>query len=233
MDRQSRGGTGLLALAAMVILASSVAGAQTSELYRKPQGAVTRWSSFENLNGAKGLGGQTNQGAKGNAAEPLKAGESKTLLDVAGSGMITRMWFTAIDRSPEMLRGLKLEMFWDGAATPAVSAPLADFFGAILAKPLPFESALFSNPEGRSFNCFVSMPFRKAAKVVITNESGKDLGFLFFNIDFVLGIEHGPDTLYFHAYWRREHPRPWGRTSRSCRGCKARDGSWALTSAFS
>jgi hypothetical protein len=190
---------------------ASLAAAQAPELYRKPKDAVTRWSSFENLNGVKGAGGQVNQGAKGNAAEPLKAGESKVLLDVAGSGLITRMWFTTIDRSPEMLRGLKLEMFWDGAATPAVAVPLADFFGAILAKPVPFEGALFSNPEGRSFNCFVPMPFRTAAKVVITNESGKDLGFLFFNVDFVLGVEHPADTLYFHAHWRRERPTTVGK----------------------
>lgn len=196
---------------AVVAVVSALASAQTPDLCRKPEHAVTRWSSFENLNGVKGAGGQTNQGAKGNAAEPLKAGTSKTLLDVEGSGMITRMWFTSIDRSPEMLRGLKLEMFWDGAKTPAVSVPLADFFGANLAKPVAFEGALFSNPEGRSFNCFAPMPFRTSAKVAITNESGKDLGFLFFNIDYLLDVEHADDMLYFHASWRRERPTSVGR----------------------
>lgn len=195
---------------AAIAVASTAAIAQTPDLCRKPENAVTRWSSFENLNGVKGAGGKTNQGAKGNAAEPLKAGERKTLLDVEGSGMITRMWFTTIDRSPEMLRGLKLDMFWDGVTTPAVSVPLADFFGANLAKPMAFEGALFSNPEGRSFNCFVPMPFRTSAKVVITNESGKDLGLLFFNIDYVLDVTHTDDMLYFHASWRRVRPTTLG-----------------------
>ena len=200
----------MIALIAAVTV-SSVAACQTPELYRKPKDAVTRWSTFENMNGVKGAGGQTNHGAKGNAAEPLAAGESKVLLDVTGSGVVTRMWFTANDRSPETLRGLRLDIFWDQAESPAVSAPLADFFGANLAKPVAFEGALFSNPEGRSFNCFVPMPFRKAAKIVVTNESGKDLGFLFFNIDYVIGVEHPDDVLYFHAYWRRERPTTAGK----------------------
>ena len=43
--------------------------------------------------------------------------------------MVRRIWMTLNDRSPTMLRGLRLDMYWDGAKTPAVSAPLGDFFG--------------------------------------------------------------------------------------------------------
>ena len=38
--------------------------------------------------------------------DKLLAGESKVLMDVEGSGIVTRMWFTIQDRSPEMLRSL-------------------------------------------------------------------------------------------------------------------------------
>jgi hypothetical protein len=65
----------------------------------------------------------------------------------AGSGVVRRMWMTLNDRSPKMLRGLKLEMYWDGAATPAVSAPVGDFFGVGLGRIVPFESA-FLEPGG-------------------------------------------------------------------------------------
>ena len=60
-----------------------------------------------------------------------------------------------VDRSPAMLRGIRIDMFWDGADLPAVSAPLGDFFGQGLGRCATFESALFSNPEGRSFNSYV------------------------------------------------------------------------------
>jgi hypothetical protein len=61
-------------------------------------------SSFENINGVKGSGGKSNHTAKGNAFESLKSGESKTLLDIQGPGMIQRMWYTLQNRTPEMLR---------------------------------------------------------------------------------------------------------------------------------
>ncbi|HSH19679.1 MAG TPA: hypothetical protein VLA03_04465, partial [Draconibacterium sp.] len=78
------------------------------------QDIETRWNSFENPTSGKGTGGMENKGAKGHPYDILKAGESKVLLDFAGMGIITRMWFTIQDRSPEMLRSLKIEMFWDG-----------------------------------------------------------------------------------------------------------------------
>jgi hypothetical protein len=105
-----------------------------------------------------------------------------------------------------MLRGLRLEMFWDGAATPAVSAPVGDFFGVGLGQMAVFDSALFSNPEGRSLNCFVPMPFRTGMRIVMTNESGRDLPELFYDVDYTLGDRHPANVLYFHAHWRRENP---------------------------
>jgi hypothetical protein len=62
-----------------------------------------RWNSFENPTSEKGAGGQENKGAKGHPYDFLKAGETKALMNVDGAGIITRMWFTIQDRSPEML----------------------------------------------------------------------------------------------------------------------------------
>jgi hypothetical protein len=105
-----------------------------------------------------------------------------------------------------MLRGLRLDFFWDGATTPAVSAPFGDFFGIGLGRTAPFESALFANPEGRSFVCVVPMPFRSGMRLVITNETGTELPMLFYDVNYTVGDMHGPDTLYFHTHWRRESP---------------------------
>ena len=161
-------------------------------------------SSFENISGIKGNGGKTNNAAKGNAFESLKAKQSKTLFDVNGAGIIQRMWFTVNDRSVKMLRSLRLQMFWDGASKPAVDVPFGDFFGVGLGKAVAFQSALFTNPEGRSFNCYIPMPFKTGGRVVITNESNTDLPLLFFDIDFVKLQTPVDDMLYFHAYWHRQ-----------------------------
>lgn len=177
----------------------------SQKIYQMPQGVkLSSISTFENPNGIKGSGGQTNKTGKGNAFEDLKAGQSKTLLDLKGAGIIQRMWFTVRDRSPEMLRSMRLRMYWDGSTKAAVDVPFGDFFGFGLAKTIKFESALFSNPEGRSFNCFIPMPFKTAAKVVITNESSHDIGLLFYDIDFIQLEQAETDALYFHAFWTRQ-----------------------------
>ncbi|NQU88375.1 MAG: DUF2961 domain-containing protein [Mariniphaga sp.] len=163
-----------------------------------------RWNSFENPTSAKGAGGQENKGAKGHPYDFLKAGESKVLLDVKGQGIITRMWFTIQDRSPQMLRSLKIEMFWDENEKPAVSAPFGDFFGNGLGQLIALQNELFANPEGRSFNCFIPMPFKTGAKVVVTNEGSTDLDMLFYDINFVEINEWNDNNLYFHCFWNRD-----------------------------
>jgi len=168
------------------------------------QNAEPRWSSFENLTAGKGQGGTKNNGAKGHACDEIKAGQSVILLDIEGPGLINRMWFTINDRSPEMLRSLKIEIFWDGSLKPAVSAPFGDFFGIGLGQKTAFENELFADPEGRSFNCFIKMPFRKSAKLVVTNESSKDLTMLFYDINLLKLNQWNNNNLYFHCYWHRD-----------------------------
>ncbi|MBK9014647.1 MAG: DUF2961 domain-containing protein [Saprospiraceae bacterium] len=163
-----------------------------------------RWATFENPKATPGAGGMENQSAKGHAFEPIEAGASATLLDVSGTGIVQRIWLTVNDRSPEMLRSLRLEMFWDGEAKPAVSVPLGDFFSISHGQTMPFENALFSSPEGRSFNCFIPMPFRKGARIVVTNDSAKRLDLFFYDVDFQLVESLPADALYFHCHWRRE-----------------------------
>lgn len=106
-----------------------------------------RWNSFENPTSGKGTEGLENKGVKGRMSDILKAGETKVLMDVDGAGIITRMWFTINNRSPQMLRSLKIEMFWDGIEKPAVSAPFGDFFGNGLGRMVVHESELFSSDD--------------------------------------------------------------------------------------
>ncbi|HEY4207622.1 MAG TPA: glycoside hydrolase family 172 protein, partial [Puia sp.] len=158
----------------------------------------------------KGQGGMSNATAKGHAFESLKAGESKTLLNMQGAGRIQRIWCTISDRSPNMLRALRLQMYWDGANKPAVDVPLGDFFGAAF-HPVAFQSALLSDPEGRSFNANIPMPFRTGAKVVLTNEGSQDLELLFFDIDYLTLPKLDAGDLYFHACWSRTRNAPIGQ----------------------
>lgn len=172
--------------------------------YEYDGNSSTRWSSPENPDAKKGSGGMTNGGAKGRASTSIPTSSSLNLLDVQGQGIVNRIWITINDRSPKMLRSLKLEMFWDNETRPAVSVPLGDFFGVGLGKMTDFHNALFADPEGKSFNCYIPMPFRKGARITIVNESGKDLSSIFYDVDFQLTKEWKETNLYFHAYWNRD-----------------------------
>lgn len=189
----------------------ATAPAADRDLAKRRPDADTRWASFENPSAAKGQGGRENRGAKGHAFDSILPGETKTILHVKGAGEIRRIWFTISDRDPQMLRSLRLNIYWDGAASPAVSVPAGDFFGAILGRAVAFENELFANPEGRSFNCYIPMPFRNGARVTITNESQKPIPHFFYDIDFLLTAKPDPDSLYFHAVWRRERWTELGR----------------------
>lgn len=201
----------------LVSFAAAAVPMQTAvaqEVYELPSGQETRWVSPENPTGAKGVGAPENRGGKGHAFETIPVGGTHTLANIQGSGVIDRLWMTIEDRSPEALRGLKLEMFWDGAKTPAVSVPLGDFFLHGAGEMVPMETELFTSPEGRSFVSYVKMPFRRGAKLTVTNESSKQVNLIFFDINYRSLTKLSKDALYFHAWWNRERATVLGRDFR-------------------
>jgi hypothetical protein len=194
----------LLQAAILTCLASGLVPAQ--RVYEIPDGVETRWASPENPLGQKGKAGQENAGRKGRPAIDLKAGAQLVLAEVHNSsGTVRRIWATIDKRTPQVLRGMRIDMYWDEAAKPAVSAPFGDFFGTGLGRMATFQSAAFASPEGRSFNCYLPMPFRRAMKIVVTNESAENVT-IFYDVDYTLGDHHDANALYFHAYYHRENP---------------------------
>jgi len=177
---------------------------QTQNLFQAPApGTNTRWVSPENPLGEKGKGGLTNKGAKGNAFYIIAAGEKKVIFDVKGAGIINRMWLSGtIGTNAEQRRAVRIDMYWDGANKPAVSAPIGDFFGVAHGLIARYDNALFSSPEARSFNFTIPMPFRKSALITITNESSSEV-WLWYDINYLQMAKLPADAMYFHTYWNR------------------------------
>jgi hypothetical protein len=75
---------------------------------------------------------------------------------------------------------------------------------------VPFESEFFSDPEGRSFNCNIPMPFKTSARFVIINESKKPIT-LFYDVNLTIVEKHDKPVFYFHAYWNRENKTKLGK----------------------
>lgn len=180
------------------------------ELYDANNLSSPRWASFENPTGEPGRGGLSNNGAKGSPSRIIKSGEDCVLMQVKGSGVVRRIW-AALDKytDSDTLEHLYVLMCWDGIDVPAVECPLAEFFGFGLSKIRPFDSELFSSPEGRSLVSFVPMPFYSEAKIVLSNRSDREVLF-FYDVEYTLEhIEEG-SALYFHAIRRRESPNSLG-----------------------
>src|SRR5208282_3160760 len=61
----------------------------------------------------------------GNAdSRPIPPGQTLTLLDDAGPGVISHIWFTIASPEKYHLKKLVLRAYWDGEATPSVEAPV-------------------------------------------------------------------------------------------------------------
>jgi hypothetical protein len=173
-----------------------------------PAKVEARWINPENIQGTKGAGGQADNGRKGAPCYGrIKAGAQLELANYQGtSGVIRHIWTTIDDRSPKMLRGLRMDVYWDGADRPAISAPWSDLFGFGLGRMAPFECAAFNSPEGRNFNCFLPMPFRSGFRMTVTNETDIDLAMFWFQADITINDDLPPNALYLHAYYHRENP---------------------------
>ena len=84
----------------------------------------------------------------------IEPGERCTVVDVEGCGVIRKLWMTMDylgtylhPRNRERNRQVWIEIFWDNAETPAVSAPFGDFFGHIMGRDEIFENAFFGLSE--------------------------------------------------------------------------------------
>ncbi len=144
----------------------------------------------------------------GNAdARSITPGETLTLLDDRGPGLITHIWFTIASSDPHHLKALVLRMYWDGESSPSVEAPVGDFFGLGLGDYHLYQSIPLSVGSDKALNCFFPMPFAKHALITVTNQGAIKTDAFYFNVDYRSYAKPlAPDTLYFHAQYRQAAP---------------------------
>lgn len=177
----------------------------------------------ENPTGKKGEGGKATlengsaakaardlgQGWKVNPYIIMQAGEKAVLADVKGMGAIKHIWITdCIFASAKYTRPMVLRIYFDDAKTPAVEAPLTDFFAnADYAEYRQLSSlAICCNPQ-RGMNSYFEMPYFKSFRIELENISAYS-AYVYYQID-CEEKELPPDTLYFHAQFRRVNPLPY------------------------
>jgi hypothetical protein len=148
----------------------------------------------------------------------LAPGQTLTLFDYKGTGVVHRFWLTFLPRAslgadPQAIiaahRQAIIRMYWDNERTPSVEVPLGDFFGVGFGEQHDYQSLPLSETSG-GYNCYWPMPFHHAARWTITN-LGANAMLLWWNIDFTAQDKLPADLPHFHAQWRRENPTTAGQ----------------------
>ncbi|HEX3628059.1 MAG TPA: glycoside hydrolase family 172 protein [Verrucomicrobiae bacterium] len=142
----------------------------------------------------------------------IEPGQTLVLADLKGPGRIVHFWNTVSDKEPYYSRLLSLRIYWDGETNPSVQCPLGDFFGVGNGIDQPFDSAPVSvSSNGRGRNCYWPMPFRKSARVTISNDGKQRCENFYYQIDWQKLQSLPENSGYFHVMYRQEYPCVMGR----------------------
>jgi hypothetical protein len=207
----------IIAIAIHVSLAFSQSGS-LADLAKPQQGTSRRESST--FREAKSGHYDSKAFPKGDALEKsnwdnfrVAPGQSHTLMEVDGPGVITHIWMAFLGPEPQSWASqgsanhqeMLLRVYWDGDKRPAIEAPVGDFFANAFGKRSTVVSSPVIVEDADSYNCFWHMPFRKSAKIEIVNQSSRSINLLYYNIDWIQKPVAG-DTPYFYAQYRQEYP---------------------------
>ena len=134
---------------------------------------------------------------------PVPAGETLTLLDTDGPGLVTRLFVTS--NLPDY-GALRLRCHWDGEQQPAVDVPLGHFFG-IGHSGRPHEVSSLPIVVGPSRGCtsYWPMPFAGHARITLTNTGSVDAPIVAYSLGYALGQLRDSAPARFQATFRTTH----------------------------
>ena len=138
---------------------------------------------------------------------PIKAGQTLTVAELNGPGMIVHSWCRVSHADQNFSRLMTLRIYWDGEKNPSVECPIGDFFGVGHGLDRAFTSLpVRVTSDGRGRNCYWPMPFRKSARITVSNDSDRPCYAFFYYVDWQKRKSLPKDTAYFHAMYRQEFP---------------------------
>jgi Protein of unknown function (DUF2961)/HEAT repeats len=136
-------------------------------------------------------------------------GETIVLADVQGPGVITHIWVTIADNEYGWPKLLRLRIYYDGSPVPSVDAPIGDFFAVGHGFEAKVKSLMVvDSSDGRARNSYWPMPFKKSARVTVTNEGRRRCSNLYYHVDWEKLPSLPENTRYFHARYRQMLPAP-------------------------
>lgn len=151
----------------------------------------------------------------------IPAGQTVDYATLDGPGCIKRIWITLgrpagsgrsvgpDSKPPRAMQNRKiiLRIYFDGATTPNVEAPLGDFFGVMHGIDFyPINTPFISVKEHNGYECFFEMPFAKSARIEIVNGPDSSNGFYMQVAWHRYPDQELEEKRRFSAQWRREMP---------------------------
>lgn len=146
-------------------------------------------------------------GGNNDRFENIEPGETRTLAEIEGAGMINHIWITISPEAPQLNRSdIILRMYWDGAEFPSVESPIGPFFGQGWDETYPWSSLpLAASPvKGNALVSYFKMPFAKGARIEIENQADVKIRAFYFYIDYIRQEKAADNLAYFHAWYNQE-----------------------------
>jgi hypothetical protein len=188
----------------LAVLAPSAIGAQPPSA---DSGVPIDLPDYARLRHYKSLKQSSFDRTGGNAdAFHIAPGGELEVFQSAGPGIITHIWFTIAANSGHHLKEIVLRIFWDGNTKPSVEVPVGDFFGLNLGDYFVYQSAFLNCSSVKALNCYFAMPFKKSARITVTNESKSAVDAFYSNIDYQIVPSLPSEAMYFHAQYRQATP---------------------------
>ncbi len=149
-----------------------------------------------------------------------------TEITLNNCGLIKQMRITALPASPEVLRSLRMKIFWDGSANPSVDVPVGYFFGHADAghgketsspyavtgrkpskEPVSFStnyhSLLMGTTPSQAY-CKFPMPFENGAVIRFENLGSVKVQTLEVKLDLEKRVSLPDNWGRFHATWTQD-----------------------------
>ena len=156
---------------------------------------------------SKRISSSDKSGGNNDRVEHIAPGETLTLCDIKGAGIINHIWIT-IAPPPEHLNrnDIILKMYWDGNESPSVHSPIGAFFGQGWNESYDYSSLpLSASPkDGRALVSYFAMPFENGARIEIENQNDIEIGAFYYYVDYVEMDKLPAESGRFHAWYNHE-----------------------------
>ncbi len=136
----------------------------------------------------------------------LKPGASTTLINISKGGRIVGLEFSPAGAFAGLANSVDIRITWDGEKTPALYAPVADFFGYAFGSP-SMKGHMVGVDDKKAY-CYIPMPFDRSAKVelIYRKTSGIQSALKISGRVEWISEKRRPTEGKFYAYWKREVP---------------------------